>query len=144
MSAVPGLAIVMRTDSCAEDDILDSVRAGAWGYLPKDMPLSRLPAVLNAVMHGEAAVPRALVGTLLAEIWSEGDRQHRLLASGSRPVALTAREWEVLQLMATGCTTAQIAERLFISKATVRTHIATTLHKLGAPDRATAKQLLDL
>lgn len=144
MRAVPGLAVVMLTASRSEQDVLDSVRAGAWGYLLKETPVSRLPTALEAVMHGEAAMPRALVGTLLAEIWSEGDRQHRVKRSGGIPVSLTAREWEVLQLLATGCTTAQMAERLFIAKATVRTHIATTLHKLGAPDRESARRLLGL
>ncbi len=144
MRAIPGPNVVMLTSSRAPEDILDSLRAGAAGYLLKETAVARLPAVLEAVMSGEAAVPRALVGTLVAEIRSQRDRHHRLAVAGKKPAELTAREWEVLQLMATGYTTAQIAERLFITKATVRTHIATTLHKLGAPNRATAKQLLGL
>ena len=144
MRTVPGVAVIMLTASRATEDLLDSVRAGACGYLLKDTALSRLPAVLHAVMNGEAAMPRAMVGALVAEIWSEGDRRRRLTPPGGKPVSLTSREWEVLQLLATGCTTAQIGERLFITKATVRTHIATALHKLGAPDRAAAKHLLGL
>lgn len=142
MGTVPGTIVIMLTASRAPGDILDSLRAGAAGYLLKETAVSRLPNVLGAVMGGEAAIPRALVGTLVEEIRSQSDRRHRLALAGKKPGELTAREWEVLQLLAGGCTTAQIAERLFIAKVTVRSHISAALHKLGAPDRAAARRLL--
>lgn len=142
MRAIPGSIVIMLTSSRAPEDILDSLRAGAAGYVLKETAVSRLPAVLKAVMSGEAAMPRALVGTLVAEIRSQSDRHHRLALPGRKPADLTAREWEVVRLLAGGCTTEQIAERLFIAKVTVRTHIAAALHKLGAPDRESARRLL--
>lgn len=142
MGTVPGTIVIMLTASRAPGDVLDSLRAGAAGYVLKETAASRLPNVLEAVMGGEAAIPRALVGTLVEEIRSQSDRRHRLAQAGRKPAELTAREWEVLQLLAGGCTTAQIAERLFIAKVTVRSHISGALHKLGTTDRAAACRLL--
>jgi len=65
----------------------------------------------------------------------------RLNIVGSRGVELTSREWEVLDLMAEGLTTAQIAQRLFVSPVTVRRHVSGILEKLGAPDRSTAVRM---
>jgi DNA-binding NarL/FixJ family response regulator len=65
----------------------------------------------------------------------------RLNIVGSRGVELTSREWEVLDLMAEGLTTAQIAQRLFVSPVTVRRHISGILEKLGAPDRSAAVRM---
>ena len=91
-------------------------------------------------MAGEAAVPRALVARLIGEFRSRGARR-RLPLIGGRGVELTSREWEVLDLMAEGLTTAQIADRLFVSPVTVRRHISGVLEKVGAPDRETAVRL---
>jgi DNA-binding NarL/FixJ family response regulator len=129
----------MITVSRNDADLFDARRAGAAGYLLKDTDPARLPNALRGVMAGEAAVPRELVARLIDEFRMRGTR--RLNIVGSRGVELTSREWEVLDLMADGLTTAQIAQRLFVSPVTVRRHISGILEKLGAPDRSAAVRM---
>lgn len=138
--ALPECVVVMLTVSRNDSDLFDSLRAGAAGYLLKDTDPERLPDALRGVIAGEAAVPRALVARLIDEFRSRGTRR-RLPLIGGRGVELTSREWEVLDLMAEGLTTAQMAERLFVSPVTVRRHISGVMEKLGAPDRDTAVRL---
>jgi DNA-binding NarL/FixJ family response regulator len=137
--ALPDCAVVMLTVSRNDGDLFDALRAGAAGYLLKDTDPSRLPNALHGVMAGEAAVPRELVARLIDEFRMRGTRRLNLV--GSRGVALTSREWEVLDLMSEGLTTARIAQRLFVSPVTVRRHISGILEKLGAPDRESAVRL---
>jgi DNA-binding NarL/FixJ family response regulator len=139
---VPESAVVILTVSRSDDDVFDALRAGASGYLLKDMDAARLPIALKGVLKGEAALPRTLVARLVDEFRERG-RKRRVPILAERGALLTTREWEVLELMRTGLTTAQISERLFISQATVRSHVASILRKLRAPDRQTALRLLD-
>jgi DNA-binding NarL/FixJ family response regulator len=139
---VPESAVVILTVSRSDDDVFDALRAGASGYLLKDMDAARLPIALKGVLKGEAALPRTLVARLVDEFRERG-RKRRVPILAERGALLTTREWEVLELMRTGLTTAQISERLFISQATVRSHVASVLRKLRAPDRQTALRLLD-
>jgi len=138
-AALPDCAVVMLTVSRNDSDLFHSLRAGAAGYLLKDTDPGRLPNALRGVLAGEAAVPRALVARLIHEFRERGTR--RLSTIGGRGVELTSREWEVLDLMAEGLTTAQIGERLFVSPVTVRRHISSIVEKLGAPDRSAAVRL---
>jgi DNA-binding NarL/FixJ family response regulator len=117
------------------------LRAGASGYLLKDMNPERLPDAIRGVMNGEAAMPRSLVAHVIEEFRERG-RRKRLFLLQRQPVDLTSREWEVLELMRQGLSTADIATRLFITKATVRTHIAAILRKLHASDRKEVLSLL--
>jgi DNA-binding NarL/FixJ family response regulator len=138
-AALPDCAIVMLTVSRNDTDLFHSFRAGAAGYLLKDTNPGRLPEALRGVIAGEAAVPRALVARLIHEFRERGTRRLPLL--GGRGVELTSREWQVLDLMAEGLTTAQIATRLFVSPVTVRRHISSVVEKLGAPDRSAAVRI---
>jgi DNA-binding NarL/FixJ family response regulator len=138
-AALPDCAVVMLTVSRNDSDLFHSLRAGAAGYLLKDTDPSRLPAALRGAIAGEAAVPRALVARLIHEFRDRGTR--RLPLIGGRGVELTSREWQVLDLLAEGLTTAQVAGRLFVSPVTVRRHISSIVEKLGAPDRTTAVEL---
>jgi DNA-binding NarL/FixJ family response regulator len=138
-AALPDCAVVMLTVSRNDSDLFHSLRAGAAGYLLKDTDPSRLPDALRGVMAGEAAVPRALVARLIHEFRDRGTR--RLSTIGGRGVELTSREWQVLDLMAEGLTTAKIAEQLFVSPVTVRRHISSIVEKLGVADRATAVEM---
>ena len=107
-SALPDTAVVMLTASRDDEDLFDALRAGASGYLLKDMDPDRLAAALRGVMAGEAALPRSLALKVMRQLQSPARR--RLLPSKGSPVAkLTSRETEVLQLMADGLTTEQIA-----------------------------------
>jgi DNA-binding NarL/FixJ family response regulator len=139
---LPGTAIVMLTVSQNDADLFDSLRAGAAGYLLKDMDPSRLAHALRGVLSGEAALPRALVARVIDEFRERG-RRRRLHLFGERGVELTSREWEILDLLRQGLTTAEIAERLFVSKVTVRRHVSAILRKLRVTDRKAALRLVE-
>jgi DNA-binding NarL/FixJ family response regulator len=139
---LPRTPVVMFSSSGADESLFDSLRAGAAGYLLKDMNTESLPRALVAVLEGEAALSRRLVARLINEYRDRGHHRRARLPSG-REVDLTSREWEVLDLLRQHLTTAEIASRLFISEGTVRTHVAAVLHKLGVPDRQSALRLLD-
>jgi DNA-binding NarL/FixJ family response regulator len=138
----PDTAVVMLTVSRDDTDLFDALRSGALGYLLKDTDPDRLPHALKGVLEGEAALPRALVARVIDEFRERG-RRRRIPLARQRGVELTSREWEVLELMREDLTTAEIAERLFISPVTVRTHIAAVLRKLRVPDRKAALKLLE-
>jgi DNA-binding NarL/FixJ family response regulator len=137
---VPGTSIVMLTVSQEDDDLFAALKAGADGYLLKTTDPERLPYALEGVLRGEAALPRSLVTRVLAEFRRR--QQRRALPGRAGLGKLTVRECEVLELLAEGHSTAEIANKLFISRATVRTHVASTLRKLRAPDRKAAVALL--
>jgi DNA-binding NarL/FixJ family response regulator len=140
--ADPETAVVMLTVSRDDSDLFAALRAGALGYLLKDTDPDRLPHALKGVLEGEAALPRALVARVVDEFRERG-RRRRLPLAKQRGVDLTSREWEVLELLREDMTTAEIAERLFISQVTVRSHIAAVLKKLRVPDRQAALRLLE-
>lgn len=139
---LPDASIVMLTVSRDDADLFDALRAGAQGYLLKDVDRDALPGALRSVLAGEAQLPASLVARVLEEFRERQDRRRALLRA--RPaVQLRPREWEVLQLLHDGLSTAEIAERLFIAEVTVRSHASAILRKLRVPDRAAAVQLLD-
>jgi DNA-binding NarL/FixJ family response regulator len=139
---LPQSAIVMLTVSRDDSDLFDALRAGAQGYLLKDTDPVRLPHALRGVLAGEAALPRALVARVIDEFRDRG-RRKKLTFANRRGVELTSREWEVLDLMYQKLSTAEIAERLFVSQVTVRSHIAAILKKLRVESREDALKLMD-
>jgi DNA-binding NarL/FixJ family response regulator len=140
-SRVPETAVVMLTVSSDDSDLLDSIRAGAVGYLLKDTDPARLPEALRGVLAGEAALPRRLVARLIEAVRERESRRARLLADGRR-VDLTSREWDVLDLLVEGLSTTEIGRRLFVSPVTVRSHVAAIVRKLDARDRSEAVRLV--
>jgi NarL family two-component system response regulator LiaR len=136
LAASPHTRIVVLALETAEDVQISALRVGAAGWLPKSIELEVLPRVLRGVRAGEAAIPRALGARLLEEAIGPGNPDR----SGLRPVrsSLTQREWEVVDLLVDGATTAEIAERLGVGPATVRTHVKHILGKLGAHSREEA------
>jgi DNA-binding NarL/FixJ family response regulator len=139
---LPQTKVVMLTVSDNDRTLLSALRAGASGYLLKDMDPRRLPHALSDVMRGEAAIPRSLVAGLIEEVRDRGARRRDVLADG--PAAqLTSREWQVLELLRQELGTAEIARRLVLSPVTVRTHVNSILRKLEAPDRAALLRRLD-
>jgi DNA-binding NarL/FixJ family response regulator len=139
---LPDAAVVMLTVSRTDADLFNALRAGASGYLLKDIDPARLPLALRGVLEGEAALPRRLVALLIEE-FRERKRRRRIPLVGRRGVELTDREWEVLELMKQGRSTEEIASRLFISPVTVRTHVSAILKKLHVPTREAALELLE-
>ena len=138
---IPETKIVILTVSDQEDNLFAALRAGASGYLPKTMTLDRLPDALDGVCHGEAAIPRALMTRVLERFRWREPRWRQAVGAGQAQWRLTSREWEVLDLLAQGRSTAEIAERLVISPTAVRVHIASVVRKLKVPDRAAAVDL---
>jgi DNA-binding NarL/FixJ family response regulator len=139
---LPDTAVVMLTVSRSDADLFDALRVGARGYLLKDTDPARLPHALKGVLEGEAALPRRLVALVIEE-FRERRRHKWIPLLNQRGVELTSREWEVLELMRQGDTTAEIAERLFVSPVTVRTHVSAILKKLQVSNRKEAVELLD-
>jgi DNA-binding NarL/FixJ family response regulator len=138
--ALPDCAVVMLTYSRDDDDLFDALRAGARGYLLKDMDPDRLGPALRGVLAGEAALPRALVSRVLQEF--QGRSRRKLFVQAQRPTQLTSREWEIMDLLRTGLSTDEVAQRLFVAPGTVRVHVSSVLKKLRVPDRAAAIRAL--
>jgi DNA-binding NarL/FixJ family response regulator len=134
---LPDTAVVMLTAFAGDEELFDSLKAGAAGYLLKETDPNRLPFALRGILDGEAAVPRRLVARLIDEFRSQG-RRRRVPLLGKRGPELTTRQWEVLELMGEGYTTTEIGRRLDVSPTTVRRHVSDILAKLGVSDRREA------
>jgi two-component system, NarL family, nitrate/nitrite response regulator NarL len=139
---LPATRAVMLTVSRSDDDLFAALRAGVSGYLLKDMPFDRLGDELALVLDGRIALPPELVTRLVDEFRDSAPRRRALLGQ-SAGVQLTSREWQVLDLLRQGLTTSDIARRLFVSPATVRSHVAAVLRKLRVPDRESAIRLFE-
>ena len=122
--------VIALTTYADDASVLGALRAGARGYLTKDAGAEQIRAAVEAVSRGEAALDPAI--------------QHHVLAAVSAPPMsetpddLTPREVEVLGLIAAGLTNTEIAERLVVSAATVKSHVNHIFAKIGARDRAQA------
>jgi len=137
---LPEAAIVMLTQSRDDDDLFDALRAGASGYLLKDIDPERLPDALRGVLAGEPAMPPALVARVLDEFRAPGRRR---FGRGSPAAArLSSREWEVMEMLSEGHSTEDVANRLFLAQTTVRVHVSSVLRKLRVKDRESAFRLL--
>jgi len=127
----PDVRIVILTMHADHDVLADAIRAGANGYLVKDCSTDEIAQAIEAVAGGETALSPGLAASMLAEVRNQGSGQQ------SERI-ITAREEEVLQLIADGCSTPEVAERLFISQKTVKNHLASIYQKLDARDRTQA------
>ena len=135
LKVLPDQIVVMLTSGSDEGIGLISLRAGAAGFLTKDLDVDVLPRALYGAIGGEAAISRRLTMRLVEQL-----RRTPAGATGLRPVRspLTPREWEVIDLMAEGLTTEQMADRLVLSPETIRTHVKHILRKLSAGTRQEA------
>jgi DNA-binding NarL/FixJ family response regulator len=141
-SRLPSTAVVMVAADASEQSLIDSLRAGASGFVTLDSDPARLPATLQRVLAGEAAVPRRFTARLVEEVRTQGRRRRFGFGAGRRG-ELTSREWEVFELVRGGLTTQEAAARLYVSPVTVRRHMSTAVRKLGVGDRDAALRLLD-
>jgi DNA-binding NarL/FixJ family response regulator len=135
---IPEQVIVLLTRSGDDDLGMLGLRAGAAGYLHKDMELDSLPRVLRGAMAGEAAISRTMTKQLIEHLRTVPEE-----GRGLRPVRsrLTSREWEVLDLLSDGCSTNEIADRLVLAQETVRSHVKNILRKLDVSSRREAIEL---
>ena len=131
--ALAAIRVLILTTFEVDEYVFEAIRAGASGFMVKDADPEDLVRAVRAVAGGEALLSPGATRRLIAEFAS---RPERRTATPSSLAVLTEREREVLALIATGGSNDEIAQRLVISPATVRTHITRVLSKLGARDRA--------
>jgi len=122
----PDVRVLVLTTFDTDQDVLPAIEAGATGYLLKDAPREELVRAVRAAFRGEPVLSPAIAGRLMG-------RMRR-----PAPEALSDRELQVLRLVAAGATNREAAARLFISEATIKTHLLHIYGKLGVRDRAAA------
>ncbi|GLW32778.1 response regulator [Actinoplanes regularis] len=120
------IKVMVLTTYESDRDILRAIEAGASGYLLKDASPAELADAVRAAARGETVLAPSVASTLVRQVRSPA------------PPALSARETEVLKLVAAGLTNAEIGKRLFISEATVKTHLLRVFNKLDVADRTAA------
>ena len=129
---LPTVRIVMLTMHADHDVLAKAIRAGASGYLLKDSLTDDVAGAVRTVASGETVLSPKLADAMLSEV-------RRLDADTPDEVeVITKREEEVLQLIADGCSTPEVAAKLYISQKTVKNHLASIYHKLDARDRTQA------
>jgi DNA-binding NarL/FixJ family response regulator len=128
--------VVILTTFDVDEHVYEALRAGASGFLLKDVPADQLVHAIRVAAAGEALLAPSVTRRLIAAFARQAP--HR---PGRRPAVLeelTDRETEVLVLLAEGLSNAEIARRLYVGEATVKTHVARVLTKLGVRDRVQA------
>jgi DNA-binding NarL/FixJ family response regulator len=126
LAADRDIKVMVLTTYESDRDILRAIEAGASGYLLKDASPAELADAVRAAARGETVLAPSVASTLVRQVRSPA------------PPALSARETEVLKLVAAGLTNADIGKRLFISEATVKTHLLRVFNKLDVADRTAA------
>ena len=130
-----GTRILILTTFELDDYVAQAIRAGASGFLGKDVGVGALLAGIRTVAAGDALLSPQATGLLISRFLATAEPAGRA-GPADRLAELTAREREVMAMAAEGATNNQIAERLFLSPLTVRTHIQRAMTKLHARDRA--------
>jgi DNA-binding NarL/FixJ family response regulator len=129
----PSTRVLVLSVSAEESDVLDAILAGACGYLLKDAPVQEVVRGIRAAAFGESLISPRIATMLMAKVRARDDGQPEAPA-----VSLSARELEVLSLVAQGKGNPEIAEQLFIGQTTVRNHISSILMKLQVDNRVQA------
>jgi two-component system NarL family response regulator len=134
--AVPSAKIVMLTVSDEEDDLYEAIKAGATGYLLKEISIEEVADAVRAVMAGQSLITPSMASKLISEF---SNLSKKAEARQAVPVpVLTARELEVLKLVAQGMSNKEIATELYISENTVKNHVRNILEKLHLHSRMEA------
>jgi len=139
---MPTTKIVMLTVSDEDGDLFSALRAGAVGYLVKDLDLRLLPRALRDVAEGRAAIPRTLVARMVKQFHTNEPRFRTTAVQTNLGPRLTSREWDVLAGLAEGLSTREIAKRLQLKPSGVRAHISAVVQKLGVGSRQEAVDFL--
>ena len=132
-TAHPDTAVIVLTTYADDESLVGALRAGAKGYLTKDAGAAEITRAVQVVADGQALLDPSVHARLVAAL----DRTPALVPS-PRPAALTDREADVLRLIADGLSNSEIAARLVVSEATVKTHVNHVFAKTGVRDRAQA------
>ena len=136
--AAPSAKIVILTISDEEEDLFEAIRAGASGYLLKDIPLDEVADTVRAVHGGQSLINPSMAGKLLTEFAALARRDEEERAQEVPAPRLTEREMQVLKLVARGMNNRDIAKELFISENTVKNHVRNILEKLQIHSRMEA------
>ncbi|NPV86634.1 MAG: response regulator transcription factor [Anaerolineae bacterium] len=133
---MPECRVIVLTTFDDDEYVFEGLRAGAIGYLLKDVSSQKLCEAVRAAARGEYF----LQPSITAKVVTEFSRLHRPTAQSPEPLIdpLSSRELEILQMVATGASNKDIAEALFIAEGTVKNHVTNILAKLGARDRMQA------
>jgi DNA-binding NarL/FixJ family response regulator len=136
-SACPGVKVIILTTFDDDEYVFEGLRAGAVGYLLKDVPSEQLTEAIRAAARGEAFIHPAVTRKVVAELARLTEREE---TRRDQPLdePLSARELEVLGLLAEGLSNKEIGERLFISTGTAKNHVSSILGKLAVRDRTQA------
>jgi two-component system NarL family response regulator len=146
--SMPTMKILMLTVSDEEDDLYEAIKAGATGYLLKEISIEEVADAVRAVMQGQTLISPSMASKLIMEfnnLAKRADEKQQVPAP-----RLTDRELEVLKLVAKGLTNRDIADALYISENTVKNHVRNILEKLHLHSRmeaviyAVKEKLLDL
>ncbi len=148
LESVPSAKVLMLTVSEEEDDLYDAVKAGASGYLLKEISIDEVGSAIRAVVSGQSLISPSMAAKLLTEFTNLARKAEQ---RQSAPIPrLTDRELEVLRLVARGLTNREIAGELYISENTVKNHVRNILEKLHLHSRmeavvyAVREKLLDI
>ena len=125
--------VIMLTMHADKEVLAEAIRAGASGYLVKDCSTDEVAEAVRMAVKGDTALSPQLAATMLDEV-----RRLDVPDTSEEDRVITKREEEVLQLIADGCSTPEVAEQLYISQKTVKNHLASIYQKLDARDRTQA------
>ena len=131
VATTPATRVLMLTTFGLDSYVYESLRAGASGFMLKDAPPEEIVGAIRIVASGEAMLAPAVTQRVIDEF----ARMPRARPQAETPAGLTAREQEVFSLLVRGLSNAEICDALTISDATVKTHVARVLQKLGLRDR---------
>lgn len=132
-AANPSIRVIMLTMHADQEVLAAAIRSGASGYLVKDCSTEEIADAIRAAVSGDTTLSPALAASMLNEV-----RKLDPPEQAEEDRVVTKREEEVLQLIADGCSTPEVAERLYISQKTVKNHLASIYQKLDARDRTQA------
>lgn len=131
----PATRVLVLTTYDDDGWVFDAIRAGASGYLLKDAPREQIVGAIRSTAAGDTHIDPKVAGKLFAYVAHPGSAP---AAPSTLAVELSAREREILALLAHGCSNAEIAERLFLSKGTVQNYVSSLFTKLDVTDRTQA------
>lgn len=132
-ASVPLTRVLVLTIVADERDVMDALLAGACGYLLKDAPVAQIVEWIRAAARGESQISPRVAGQLIRRV-----RQPAVLELDHGPVELTAREFEILELIARGMDNVEIARTLFLSQHTIKNYVSSILVKLQVENRVQA------
>jgi len=140
-SYLPARVIILTTFDY-EDYVFEAIKAGAMGYLLKDVPANELLATIRQVHAGEPSIQPSIANKLLMEFGRQGHGQAAPKPSHPAPTEeLSPREIEILKLIAEGASNRRIAEKLTLAEGTVKNHVSNILNKLHTENRTEAAHL---